>query len=228
MVIPNPRTRRTVSRPHQTPQTLEVHPVQVGPSAVFAFGGFEDHGDAGKVRVVDEVSEAGLADLSLADVFMTIDPAAQLPLRVIHVDALDLRQADDFIQLRDHAFITCRRAKVEARGKEMTRVETDSDAGGLIQARANGSQVLKAMSDGRTLAGSGFEQNQSAMCVARTQDAIQPSAYPLDARLQSVIQVRSGMNDQTRHPQSRAAVVLIAQCGATTLARLRIGRRSEP
>lgn len=115
-------------RLNQRSKPAKIDPVEVCAASVDALGRFEDEGDVAEARVVDEVSEAGFPDASLADVLVAIDAAAQLALRVVDVNATDVGNADGSFDLRGQRRVIFLRAKVVPGREQMTRVQADAQA----------------------------------------------------------------------------------------------------
>jgi hypothetical protein len=71
-----------LSIPHQAAQDGQVLYVVLH---IRAFGRFQQHWVLAKAEVVDQQPEAVQANMTLADVLVTIHPAAQVALRVVDV-----------------------------------------------------------------------------------------------------------------------------------------------
>src|SRR6266571_5586802 len=71
----------------------------LGVGAVASAGHLEDEWELRESRLMEDGAKALLADLSLADVGVTVAVGAEAGHRVVAVDDLDPLQADDLIQL---------------------------------------------------------------------------------------------------------------------------------
>jgi len=81
-----------------------------------------------EARVIDEETESFQADLPSANMGMTVHATPQFALRVIQVDAFDVVEADDTIELSHGLFVGLPAPDLVPCGKEMSCVHADADA----------------------------------------------------------------------------------------------------
>ena len=118
-----------------TPQILHVlvH--------VLRLGCFETARMIFEAWVIHDVPERFPANLSLADVFMTIHARAEIGFGIVQVKREDLLQSNQVIDFLDGGVPTLLRANVVTGGKEMCRIQANAQTPGLSDFVEDGSQM---------------------------------------------------------------------------------------
>ena len=100
-----------------------------------------------EARVIDEDTESLQADLPLTNMGMTVHATPQLAPRVIEVDACDVVEADDAMELPQGLFVCLLASDLVPCGKDMACVHADADAFPSRHAPPDGRQMLEAVAE---------------------------------------------------------------------------------
>ena len=109
------------------PSKIEGVHVLAGCVSPARLGGFEDSGKRCEAGVVHHVAEAVETDLSLADMFVAVEPAAEFSPGVVGVYDLDFLEANYMRKLLHCSRIRRRGADVVTGGEDVAGIEADAE-----------------------------------------------------------------------------------------------------
>ena len=152
--------------------------------------GFENHRELGHDRVVDQSREERDAELTLPDVGVTILVRVEAELRTVHMNRLDLGQADRLIQLAHHAVVVVH--QIVAGIQHMAGVERDADLRLILHAIHDRGELIEIAATFRAFAGHGLQKHHDA--GRALEHLIQSLADQPAAGLGALAHMRAGMN----------------------------------
>ena len=165
------------------------------------FGSLEATWQITKPLVVHDMAKGVPSDFPLTNMGVAIDARPQVRFRIIEMKRQHLFETDRRLQLIDRCIPTAASTKIIPRGKEMSGVETNTQARGLVNLLIDCRQMRKRMSEASTLAGRVFESdaNRGRLCGAK--NFVQTGYNILDTGLLPGAEVRARMKNQKREPQ---------------------------
>ena len=143
-------------RSNQTAETGQIHGVTID-KAVF-FRRFDYFGDGLQPGIVHDEAEGVGADLSFADMFMTVDTAGKILFGVVQMNSKKVLEADRFVECRHRLFVSRPCAKIIAGGEDVRGVQAKTDPVAGADPLSHGVQVVEAPTQAGPLAGGGFKE----------------------------------------------------------------------
>ena len=111
------------------------------------------------------------AETALADVFVTVDAAAERLLRVVAVKDLQSIEADEPIERLERVGDSRKGRDVISRSEQMTGIQADADPRRAIEMRHDRREMFKAMADGSALSRRVLEKHHHLLARAQLEGA---------------------------------------------------------
>src|SRR5690606_27162703 len=109
--------------------------------------GFDHDGQMLEARIVEQSTEPCQSNVSVANVFVPIDPAAQRALRVVGMDDSEALEADNPIEGSHRLSVAVIRGDVVSGREQVAGVEAHANARRAIETIEDGREVLESMPD---------------------------------------------------------------------------------
>jgi hypothetical protein len=98
----------------------------------------------GETSVVEKISETVQANAALANMFVSVDPAAELFFGVVQVEKVQMPEAYEPVEILNGPIVGSLRSDIVARRKYMTGIQTDSKLSGVAGIISDAGQFFKS------------------------------------------------------------------------------------
>jgi hypothetical protein len=153
--------------------------------------------------IIHNVTKGLAANPALSDMLVPIHARAKVGLRIVEVKGDDLLKPDERFDFLDGRVPPFGGSDIEPRGKQMARVETDSEAFRLIDFIVNGRKVLNCASKATALARCVLQSDADWRHFRRAKYFIKSSNDLLQAGRFTLAKMRAGVHDKEGQSQIR-------------------------
>jgi len=143
----------------QSSQGGQVEHVEVAAAGGEPLRSFQNKGDMAEPMVGKKMAESVAADKAFADMFMSVNMAAQVGAGVIDMNYLQFRQANGLVEFPHCISIGRFRTKVVAGSEDVAGVEANSQSAGMSRGGNYLGYLGKGMAEAGSLAGGGFQDD---------------------------------------------------------------------
>ena len=162
-------------------------------SSVSPFRRFQNTGETVEKWVVHDEPKWFETEFPFSNMGMTIAIAGKGLERVIQMDDFQVRESDHSIELLNRLDIGFRSAQIVASGKNVTRIETNTDPRFVVDFVDHRRDLLKSAAHRCALSGSRFNSQRTFAIWQFRVDAIDRRRNAIDTGFESAARMRPGM-----------------------------------
>ena len=181
-----------------------------GRGASFGLRRLKEHRQVAEPPIVDDAAEWLEPEAALADVFVTIDTAAERLLGIVQVQHLEAIESDQAPELFERRRVAFRRAEVVPGREQMAGIEAHADAAMIAHLGDDRCELLERRSQRCALAGGVFEQHHRAAAPPFLKELDEAPGNERETVGFAAGRVAARVQHDAEQPQRLGAIELVA------------------